>query len=174
VRHYIYNAGPFFNAAQVAAMERLEKLEGDNNLDFFAPRLSPESDLIRQGDRSAETFQKTFERDVEEIGKATIMVAMLDWLMPPEEEVRILRHEGVPGKPGYHQQLSAPLNVPDSGTVFELGLAFAAGLPVIGVRFDCERPLNLMLSESCFMLCQHWPQLADVLEMLSGWTGGRI
>ena len=173
MRHYIYNAGPFFNTEQVTAMEMLEKLEAQEGLDFFAPRLSPESDMIRNGDRSAATFQRTFERDVEEIGKATVMIAMLDWLMPPEEEVRIIRHEGVPGKPGYHQQLSAPLNVPDSGTVFELGLAYSANLPVVGVRFDRERPLNLMLSESCFMMCKNWGQLKDALEMLSGWTGGR-
>jgi nucleoside 2-deoxyribosyltransferase len=44
----------------------------------------------------------------------------------------------------------------DSGTAFEIGYAFAKGIPVVGVRTDYrpsqEKGLNLMLARSCAAL----------------------
>lgn len=40
------------------------------------------------------------------------------------------------------------LNQPDSGTIFEIGAAFEANIPVIMVQFQQDQELNLMLSRS--------------------------
>ena len=39
-------------------------------------------------------------------------------------------------------------NEADSGTAFEIGLAFGTNTPVIVVQFDAEKELNLMISQA--------------------------
>lgn len=40
------------------------------------------------------------------------------------------------------------VNQPDSGTIFEIGAAYEANIPVIMVQFQHDQELNLMLSRS--------------------------
>jgi nucleoside 2-deoxyribosyltransferase len=176
MKHRIYNAGPFFNSAQRASMDRLEALEKKRGLDFFAPRLSPETERIAAEGFTPEIGAEIFERDVAEIGRATVMVAMLDWALPEGEEIRHVGPEaGQTFKlKHYHKALSRPLNLPDSGTVWEMGRAHAQALPVIACRFDLNNPLNVMLTESSFGVCTTWPQVELMLDVLAAWKGDRL
>lgn len=65
----------------------------------------------------------------------------------------------------------------DSGTAFELGYAYALGIPVIGIRTDYrqsqDRGLNLMLSQSCTTLLREM-SFSEDLELLARDLCGKI
>lgn len=53
----------------------------------------------------------------------------------------------------------------DVGTIWEMGVAFEAGIPVIGVALTLgDAPFNLMLSESCYAVCRTKDELEGFLE----------
>jgi|SRR5699024_275095 len=53
----------------------------------------------------------------------------------------------------------------DVGTIWEMGVAFEAGIPVIGVALTLGKaPFNLMLSESCYTTVRTPEELRDFLE----------
>jgi len=58
----------------------------------------------------------------------------------------------------------------DSGTSFEVGYAFAKGIPVIGIRTDFrlnqERGVNVMLSRACAAFVYR-PSFAEDVEGLA-------
>jgi nucleoside 2-deoxyribosyltransferase len=60
---------------------------------------------------------------------------------------------------------SPALNVPDSGTVFEMGLAFAANVPLITVS-QHDKPLNLMLIHAVVAHCAGSDALASLSMVL--------
>ena len=59
----------------------------------------------------------------------------------------------------------------DSGTSFEVGYAYAKGIPVIGIRTDFrlnqERGVNIMLSRGCVAFVYR-PSFAEDIEGLAG------
>jgi nucleoside 2-deoxyribosyltransferase len=53
----------------------------------------------------------------------------------------------------------------DPGTLWEMGYAFARGIPVVGVAIDLgDNPFNLMLAEGCVTVCRTYEELRIVLE----------
>lgn len=53
----------------------------------------------------------------------------------------------------------------DPGTLFEMGMAYAFGVPVIGVALTLgDRPFNLMLAESCKSTCRTMEELNQTLK----------
>ena len=54
----------------------------------------------------------------------------------------------------------------DVGTIWEMGVAYEAGVPVIGVALTLgDNPFNLMLSESCFTTIRTIDELEKFLDM---------
>jgi len=52
----------------------------------------------------------------------------------------------------------------DVGTIWEMGVAYQAGVPVIGVALTLgDKPFNLMLSESCYSTCRTIEELEKTL-----------
>lgn len=52
----------------------------------------------------------------------------------------------------------------DVGTIWEMGVAYQAGVPVIGVALTLgDAPFNLMLSESCSSTCRTMKELEKTL-----------
>lgn len=53
----------------------------------------------------------------------------------------------------------------DVGTIWEMGVAYEAGVPVIGVALTLgDNPFNLMLSESCFTTIRTIDELEKFLD----------
>ena len=63
----------------------------------------------------------------------------------------------------------------DSGTAFEMGYAYARGIPVIGVRTDYresqDRGVNLMLSQGCTEVLREMSFSEDMNQLVKDLTG---
>lgn len=139
--HLVYLAGPFFNAAQLEHIGIVESMLEELEISFYSARLKN----LCPPDAPSEKRKEVFKDNVDGIRIASVVIALMDWLMPPNQSVFIcgqrLDRAWVPHPPA--------LNVPDSGTVFELGVAHTLNVPVIGFWKDKPtRPVNLMLQET--------------------------
>lgn len=144
----VYIAAPFFNPAQVAWCEDLEKRLTDVKWEFFSPRLQHDGKPDMTNPRYA---AHTFVQNVRAIDWCNVMIANVDWLLPEGQEVRLLDSQQPMG--GELLFKSGPLNLPDAGTMWELGLAFPrkiyGSMAVILVTKACNREdwkPNLMLA----------------------------
>jgi nucleoside 2-deoxyribosyltransferase len=122
-RKRIYFAAPLFTQAEWLWNARLTAELRASGVEVLAPQETAEPMLS-----GAKTFnpRKLFERNIKDIDKAKIVLAILDQADP------------------------------DSGTCWECGYAFKAGYPIIGLRTDIRsggddksHGVNLMLSRSC-------------------------
>ena len=85
---------------------------------------------------------------------------------PPNatEEVRKKTFEGNHNGILNAEMVIAITDGKDVGTIWEMGVAYQANIPVIGVAFTLgDNPFNLMLSESCFTTVKTPEELEDFL-----------
>lgn len=126
-RNKIYLAGPFFSDRQIEHVRQVEALLKENPTvqteNIFVPMDQDASVEFEVG--SLEWQRIVFNSDIRQIHQSDCVVAILDY---------------VEDKEGNKQ--------PDSGTIFELGVAFQANIPVVLVQFDETNTLNLMLAQS--------------------------
>ncbi|WP_125588044.1 nucleoside 2-deoxyribosyltransferase [Companilactobacillus jidongensis] len=122
-KNRVYLAGPFFSKEQISRLDEIEKLLNNNTTigDIFRPGVDEYQDA-KMGTFEWQTA--VFKHDINNINISDIVIAMLDY-----------KNEN-----GEFE--------PDSGTIWECGYAFANNIPVIGVRYEPEQPLNLMLAGS--------------------------
>ncbi|KRK47643.1 nucleoside 2-deoxyribosyltransferase [Secundilactobacillus kimchicus] len=122
----IYLASPFFSEGQNDRVNKVVSLLRENATiqsdGIFIPSEHQHEDLEFG---SFKWQVATYNSDVRQVRKADAVVAILDYQMEETAE-----------------------NEPDSGTIFEIGLAWQAGVPVILVQFDADKKLNLMLAQS--------------------------
>ncbi|WP_288529351.1 nucleoside 2-deoxyribosyltransferase [uncultured Secundilactobacillus sp.] len=122
----IYLASPFFSEGQNDRVNKVVSLLRENATiqsdGIFIPSEHQHEDLEFG---SFKWQVATYNSDVRQVRKANAVVAILDYQMEETAE-----------------------NEPDSGTIFEIGLAWQAGVPVILVQFDADKKLNLMLAQS--------------------------
>jgi len=124
-KNKVYLASPFFSDGQ---KERIEKviaaLKSNPTIDadeIYNPQEHQEENLEFA---SHEWQDSVFASDMRQVKRADVIVAILDYKS----------EEGNPE--------------PDSGTIFEIGSAWAWNIPVIMVQFDESHELNLMLARS--------------------------
>lgn len=122
----IYLAAPFFSPVQKEHIQTVQKLLGQN------PTLNAEKIFIpMEHQMESEEFGSfrwqtgVFGSDMRQVHRADAVVAILDYKKDTDG-----------------------INQPDSGTIFEIGAAFEANIPVIMVQFEHDQELNLMLSRS--------------------------
>jgi hypothetical protein len=132
-----------------------------------------------------------FRKDYEEICKSTHLLAVLDWTMPPHASLRIVKENfAVPGEepqrpldaqplraPRTYEVVSEHLSLPDSGTVWEMGCAYALRVPVYLYTDKPATRLNLMLTQSAIGVIYGKQKFYDFLQanldenLLEGWKG---
>ena len=163
----IYLAGPFFNHAQNALMDRVEETFLVNGVAFFSPRKSNHSQEVRKTGMSDKLAQRIFDLNIEQINQADEVLAVIDWALPAGQKV-LLEKRNV-DKPEAVQ--TTELEIPDSGTVWEMGYATALGTPLSIFTQSDDRKLNLMLTECARMVVRGWQGLGAYAQMLGGWKG---
>lgn len=163
-----YLAGPFFNERQRAGIKLLEseleswKFPDDCSLVKHIKLFSPSRDgYVCPPDGTEEQRQRAFEINYTKISECDFMIAWTDWALPPEQELRVV--EVLDASIGDVSLKSENLNIPDSGTVWEMGYAYCQGLPIFTLSL-VPTCLNLMLAKSS--LC-HAMSLEDLRRMLS-------
>lgn len=159
-----YIAGPFFNQPQIDLIKTIEEILLDNSIPFFSPRQQHTpggSTKIRSAEHAAAVFKCNYENLQDDCCSHVLAVA--DFLMPPDQGLFLI--EKVEQKPELDREPqedddtgrtwmatieSGPISLPDTGTVWEMGFAFAVKKPVILFTLaDSIRSLNLMLTQSC-------------------------
>jgi len=142
----IYLAGPFFNEAQVAHISKVEAmLEKMPKFEVFSPRKQHEGEDVSIND--PQHARDVFEENRMSIERADLVVALLDYLLPKSSFLSV-----VPGIHSYQldQVASFPeLRIPDAGTVWEMGMAYAHKVPTVGFFSNQPKKANLMLARCC-------------------------
>ena len=138
----IYLASPFFSDAQNDRINQVVSLLRENKTidsdGIFIPSEHQHDDLEFG---SFKWQVATYNSDIRQVRKADAVVAILDY-----------------------QKEETAENEPDSGTIFEIGAAWQAGVPVILIQFDAEKKLNLMLAQSYTALFNGAADIANLKD----------
>lgn len=118
----IYLASPFFNEKQLMIEQEVYRLleENDTVGYVFEPRLHQDTNEFS----SQPWRNNTFMSDINQIKLCDIVVAVVDFTTVGNEVI------------------------PDPGTVWEMGYAYALNKPFIIVSYDKIEKLNLMIERS--------------------------
>jgi nucleoside deoxyribosyltransferase len=169
----IYLAGPFFNAAQVELIKTIEDTLESYNIPHFSPRKLGLNSNPSTTKPTPEQAANIFKADYQEICRSTHVLAVVDWALPPGQSVHLIRE----GTTTSMDHVSPALNIPDSGTVWEMGCAYALRVPVILFTANPSKQMNLMLTQSakgCLYGIDHLQSyLGNGLDQawLEGWKG---
>ncbi len=151
----VYLAAPFFNPTQSSLCAVLESAILEAGFVCASPRLQG----VCPPSAPPALRRETFNRNVENIKHASLVVAVLEFPLNAGE-LRVVRyHEGA------WQSLSNPLHLPDTGVVFEMGVAHVYGVPIVGFRQQPAVRYNLMLAEACGGIATGLPQLRGALGL---------
>lgn len=166
----IYLAGPFFNEKQIETIQKIEDALGLIDVDVFSPRKMALNGNPTTTKPTPETARQIFKKDYQEICLSTHVIAVIDWAMMPDTSLRVVSENS-------GRALSGPLQFPDSGTVWEMGCAYALRVPVYIFTANPANKLNLMLSQSAVGVIYGFGHLAHFLEtgmdeaVLHSWKG---
>ena len=154
MRH-VYIAGPFFNQTQIRLVERVEHAMTRYGVPYFSPRLQDDNDNPETTEGlTPEKAARIFKADVVNLENASAVIAILDYALLPDQSLRIVTAD----------RTSPPVSIPDSGTVWEMGYAYARGIPVYGLTFHPSNKMNLMLTQSCEGIIYGYVKLHMFLE----------
>lgn len=124
-KNKVYLASPFFSDGQRERIEQVISLLKQNDTIDSDQIFNPQEHQFESEPFGSFKWQDAvFASDMRQVHKADVVVAILDY------------------------QLEDGLTEPDSGTVFEIGSAHEANIPVIMVQFGEKSQLNLMLARS--------------------------
>ncbi len=152
----VYIAGPLFNSQQVEILKRIEETLSSYEYSIYRPRLDSGSHLMSlEEKKDYNKWTPIFNRNEEEIHSCDILLAVLEYPMPRGNKLGIYREDGDTIVP-----LVKSIEIPDSGTVWEMGAARALGKLVIGFYPTKENnKINLMLSHGCDGMIVGWRNL---------------
>ncbi len=132
----IYLAGPFFNEPQIQTIEKVENL-----CDIYDVHCrSPRKFLVLKPKASWEDRKAVFQDNLLKIQQSAVMLACLD-------------NPGADGTP----------RPPDTGTLWEMGYAYAIGRPVVGFTLGATK-MNVMLAQGCAGFLQSIGDVGGFLE----------
>lgn len=146
-----YIAGPFFNDPQRKMIERIEVAMCDHGVPFISPRQTDQNKKAALDDADA---KEIFGQNILGMAQCGAMLAVLDWVMPPNKSLRPCDLSPWPTSTmngpvdRWEANQDIALNLPDVGTVFEMGYVFG-DRPIYG--FTLRKPgdkVNLMLTQS--------------------------
>ena len=133
-KDYIYLAGPFFNPVQLAWARNVAKLLRSCGFKVWAP-----VDEVYQEKCSLDAAA-IFKRNIMWLENTKFVLAQLDYPLINNRHMGILTMNNT--------GIVERVQIPDSGTVWEMGYAFAKEIPVIGYSKNSVSKINLMLTQA--------------------------
>jgi nucleoside 2-deoxyribosyltransferase len=178
----VYLAGPFFNEKQIELIEKVETLLHAWNIQHFSPRKMTLNGNPTTSKPTPESAKQIFKNDYHEICNSTHVIAVIDWALMPSTSLRIIKDSSMVTDEHVHGEsratiLSGPIQIPDSGTVWEMGCAYALRVPVYLFTANPTSRLNLMLSQSARGVIYGFSHLENFLMndmnevLLEQWKG---
>lgn len=162
-RMNIFLASPLFNDRQRAKRDAICTLLEQHGTVWHAQR----DGEFCPPDADQKTRQRVFQMNTSAVEQAHLMVAVLDYELEREtEDLAVIEQQGP------YKKVRRYVRLPDSGVVFELGVAYSEGVPAIG--FISHRDdLNLMLAETCATIVFDEESLENVVKyILAYYEGG--
>ena len=155
---HVYLAGPFFNDVQKLHIDRVKESCKRYKVPFFSPK---DEGGILKPKPTPEERRQILDSNRKGIRESGFVLAVLDWLMPTGQQLRVVSHD--PALDQY-KVLSPPLNLPDAGTVWEMGFAVAVEVPVVGLRLDPKGHINVMLAESVHRVIDGYTEVDAIIQ----------
>lgn len=159
-------AGPFFNEAQRVVIQRIEEILAKNNQAFFSP--------MRSGivEKDGSNAQDIFGKDVYMMNICHGAIVVIDWVLPEGQEIWLVN----PAREGGHAPIHGPLNIPDAGTMFEVGYYYACGKPIVlfTLRDRGTEKMNVMITRAAEGVVYGYSHLDSWLSNgypLADWEG---
>lgn len=179
-RPKVYVAAPFFCPAQLEIVEKLETLLAPY-FDVFSPR---RDGGILKPDAAMASRTEIFEMNYKHIAECDFMVAVIEGnddrpAKALDDLVNLLGQRALIVSTGVLKDavdlLKSKLpNYIDVGTVWEMGVAYEAGRPVIAFSPNKQRQINVMLSESVRGFVNEYDLLIPAIQtVLNGGQAGR-
>lgn len=157
----IYIAGPFFNPDQQQLVTDLEVVLDAQGYHYYSPFSAQGRVSVKV--ETAEQATTIFESNMAQLEEADVMIAILDYLLPKGQTLRAVNHVGG-NEDNAPAWMSYPLCIPDTGTIFEVGVFAGIGKPVIGFTSREPRHCNLMVTQSMQGVCYGFDALAKVFD----------
>lgn len=138
----IYIAGPFFNVPQMDRIVEIEELLERLKIPFFSPRREGVLDPAHSSDEEREHI---FQMNENALYNCSLMIAVTRYELSRGSSLSL-----------YEEGFCKQLELPDTGTVWEMGLAYGRGKPIVAYHnleglslVDREKhTCNVMLSKS--------------------------
>lgn len=142
-----YIAGPFFNPEQKEIIKVVEDLTSRENLHSFSPS---RDSIVISATTSKSELRKVFDSNWIAIDDSDLVIAVLDYA----------------GAELFFEKNGSKniVSIPDSGTIWELGYAFARNKPIIGYFTKPPQKVNLMLSEGIDAFCVGNSNFSKVID----------
>lgn len=146
----IYLAGPAFNPKQRQLTRELELFLENENYMVFSPF---RDGIVIKPDDNEKIKRKAFLWNCEKIKEADVILAILDYV---GAELFVTSSN----------KKKIKVNIPDIGTVWELGFAYSNNKLIVGYTKE-TRKINLMLAVGIDFMVSDISALTDVLENLT-------
>jgi nucleoside 2-deoxyribosyltransferase len=159
----VFIASPLFNGPQHAIIDSIEKLLGLYGFDYYSARQHSGSDKLSAEDKKdLRKWDPVFQSNLDGLDECRVMIAVLEYALP--EDKRMYLCTGEEDGPGFNVLSSQEMELPDAGTVWEMGYFRAQGKIVIGYHTDKAKHLNLMLSHGCDALIKGFENLDNFIS----------
>jgi nucleoside 2-deoxyribosyltransferase len=144
-----YIAAPLFNESQIEIISSIEQILSSRGIDYYSPRIHSGSHLMNDEDRkNTDAWKAVFDSNVKALYDCEIMIAVLEYAMPKDRCLALICWY-MAGKYRMYMREWKEIELPDTGTVWEMGLFKALNKPVIGYHTNEAKQMNLMLTHSC-------------------------
>jgi len=172
----VFIASPLFNPPQIEIIHRIETLLENNGFPFYSARLhSGSAGMTAEQRNDPEAWVPVFRSNVEGLEECHMMIAVIEYALPRVSQnaaIPIAGEQqgmgiGIPylvGNGGFTlRNVKTLIEVPDAGTVWEMGWFHRAGKPTVAFHTSGAKKLNLMMSHSCDGFIRGWDKLEQFL-----------
>jgi nucleoside 2-deoxyribosyltransferase len=175
----VFIASPLFNKNQVTIIEQIESALTKNEFEFYSARLHSGSDKMTPDQRKdLRAWDPVYDSNVQGLEEARVMIAVLEYAMPEGQSLKLHfpqeECEDEMGRPYTEGKPPLQIELPDPGTVWEMGYHRGHQKLVLGFHSDAAKHLNLMLSHGVDGLLKGFDALEGFLAGASYGTPTRI
>lgn len=169
----VFIASPLFNPQQMLVIDGIEQLLHSRQLEYYSARHDSESHVPKGDDKKKpEAWNGVFRNNEEGLRDCDIMIAVLSYALAPDcmmgtgEMINFSHQKNLPTQVVMNS--FKPLELPDSGTVWEMGYFRALDKIVIGFHPEKRGDhLNLMLTHGCDGLISGWDNLSKFIGSMN-------
>lgn len=157
----IYIAAPLFNSAQINLIQRIEDRLDKCGIPYFSPRIESEPFMpLPQDRKNASAWEPVFDCNIRGLRDSSILLAVLNYSLPEEQQVGLASYVEEPFEHHVRMASFKPLELPDTGTIWEMGYFLGKGKIVVGFHPEKKAEhLNVMLTHGCDGLISGWNNL---------------